>query len=275
MAMRKFNPTSPGRRGMSVRDFRELTAKAPEKSLTESLSKSGGRNNNGRITARHRGGGHKRQYRMVDFKRTKSGVPGKVVAIEYDPNRSADIALIQYADGEKAYILRPDRLEIGDQVISSAHADIKPGNCLRLKYIPVGTVIHNIELKPGKGGQMVRSAGVGAQLQAREGSYALIKLPSGEVRKVHVNCRATVGRIGNSEHGNMKLGKAGRARHLGRRPKVRGVAMNPVDHPHGGGEGRTAGGRHPVTPWGKPTKGKRTRNNKRSNVFIIKRRGRK
>lgn len=275
MAMRKFNPTSPGRRGMSVRDFRELTAKAPEKSLTESLSKSGGRNNNGRITARHRGGGHKRQYRMVDFKRTKSGVPGKVVAIEYDPNRSADIALIQYADGEKAYILRPDRLEVGDQVISSAHADIKPGNCLRLKYIPVGTVIHNIELKPGKGGQMVRSAGVGAQLQAREGSYALIKLPSGEVRKVHVNCRATVGRIGNSEHGNMKLGKAGRARHLGRRPKVRGVAMNPVDHPHGGGEGRTAGGRHPVTPWGKPTKGKRTRNNKRSNVFIIKRRGRK
>lgn len=275
MAMRKFNPTSPGRRGMSVRDFRELTAKAPEKSLTESLSKSGGRNNNGRITARHRGGGHKRQYRMVDFKRTKAGVPGKVVAIEYDPNRSADIALIQYADGEKAYILRPDRLEIGDQVISSAHADIKPGNCLRLKYIPVGTVIHNIELKPGKGGQMVRSAGVGAQLQAREGSYALVKLPSGEVRKVHVNCRATVGRIGNSEHGNMKLGKAGRARHLGRRPKVRGVAMNPVDHPHGGGEGRTAGGRHPVTPWGKPTKGKRTRNNKRSDVFIIKRRGRK
>ncbi len=275
MAIRKFNPTSPGRRGMSVRDMRELTQKSPEKALTSSLTKKGGRNNTGRITLRHRGGGHKRRYRQVDFRRNKTGVPGKVVAVEYDPNRSADIALIHYVDGDKAYILRPDKLGVGDQVVSSAHADIKPGNCLRLKYIPVGTVIHNVELKPGKGGQLVRSAGAGAQLQAREGSYALIKLPSGEVRRVHVNCRATVGRIGNSEHGNLKLGKAGRKRHLGRRPHVRGVAMNPVDHPHGGGEGRTSGGRHPVSPWGMPTKGKRTRSNKRSDKFIVKRRGNK
>ncbi len=275
MAIRKFNPTSAGRRGMSVRDFRELTSKSPEKSLTKALTKKGGRNNTGRITMRHRGGGHRRLYRLVDFKRIKAGVPGRVVAIEYDPNRSADIALIHYADGEKAYILRPDKLEVGDEVVSSAHADIKPGNCLRLKYIPVGTVIHNIEIKPGKGGQMVRSAGVGAQLQAREGKYALVKLPSGEVRRINVNCRASIGRIGNSDHGNMKLGKAGRKRHLGFRPKVRGVAMNPVDHPHGGGEGRTSGGRHPVTPWGQPTKGKRTRKNKRSDKFIVKRRGKK
>jgi large subunit ribosomal protein L2 len=275
MAIRKFNPTSPGRRGMSVRDYRELSSKSPEKKLTSPLTKKGGRNNTGRITLRRRGGGHKRRYRVVDFKRNKSGVPGKVAAIEYDPNRSTDIALIHYADGEKAYILRPDKLEVGDQVVSSSQADIKPGNCLRLKYIPVGTIVHNIEIKPGKGGQMVRSAGVGAQLQAREGKYALVKLPSGEVRKVHVECRATVGRLGNSDHSNLKLGKAGRARLLGRRPKVRGVAMNPVDHPHGGGEGRTSGGRHPVTPWGVPTKGKRTRSNKRSDKFIVKRRGKK
>jgi large subunit ribosomal protein L2 len=275
MAIRKFNPTSPGRRGMSMRDYRELTDKAPEKKLTSPLTKKGGRNNTGRITLRRRGGGHKRRYRAVDFKRNKVGVPGKVAAIEYDPNRSTDIALIHYADGEKAYILRPDKLEIGDEVISSSQADIKAGNCLRLKYIPVGTIVHNIEIKPEKGGQMVRSAGVGAQLQAREGKYALVKLPSGEVRKVHVECRATIGRLGNSDHSNLKLGKAGRARNLGRRPKVRGVAMNPVDHPHGGGEGRTSGGRHPVTPWGVPTKGKRTRKNKRSDKFIVKRRGKK
>jgi len=275
MAIRKFKPTSPGRRGMSQRDYRELSPVRPEKKLTTALSKSGGRNNKGRITVRHRGGGHKRRYRIVDFRRDKVGVPAKVATIEYDPNRSADIALLHYADGEKRYILAPEKLSIGDEVVSSAHADIKPGNCLRMRHIPVGTVIHNVELKPGKGGQMVRSAGAGAQLQAREGSYALVKLPSGEVRKVHTACRATIGRVGNSEQVHTNLGKAGRSRHLGRRPSVRGTAMNPVDHPHGGGEGRTAGGRHPVTPWGVPTKGKRTRKNKRSDPFIVKRRHKK
>lgn len=272
MAIRKYKPTSPGRRGMSVQDKRHLSSKAPEKRLTKPLSKTGGRNNAGRITARHRGGGAKRRYRVVDFKRVKTGVPARVAAIEYDPNRSANIALLHYADGAKAYILCPDKLNVGDQVVSSAHADIKPGNALKLKYIPLGTILHNIELKPGKGGQMVRSAGAGAQLQAKESGYALLKLPSGEVRKVHVECRATVGRVGNTDHGNLNLGKAGRARHLGRRPHVRGVAMNPVDHPHGGGEGRTAGGRHPVSPWGQPTKGKRTRKNALTDRFIVKRR---
>lgn len=272
MAIRKYKPTSPGRRNMSGQDRRTLSKKRPEKKLLAPLKKSGGRGNTGRITMRRRGGGHARSYRLVDFRRNKTGVPAKVVAIEYDPNRSANIALLHYADGDKGYILCPEKLQVGDEVVSSAHADIKPGNCLRLQFIPVGTIIHNIELKDGKGGQMVRSAGAGAQLQAKDGSYALIKLPSGEVRKVHVRCRATIGRVGNSEHGNLNLGKAGRARHLGRRPKVRGVAMNPVDHPHGGGEGRTSGGRHPVTPWGVPTKGKRTRRNKRSDKFIIKRR---
>ena len=257
---------------MSGQDKRSLSNKGPEKSLTKALSKSGGRNNKGRITTRRRGGGHKRRYRQVDFKRTKSGVPAKVMSIEYDPNRSANIALLHYADGDKGYILAPAKLEVGDEVISSAHADIKPGNCLKLLYIPPGTIVHNIEMKPGKGGQMVRSAGAGAQLQAKEGSYALLKLPSGEVRRVHVQCRATVGRVGNQEHGIVNLGKAGRARHLGRRPKVRGVAMNPVDHPHGGGEGRTSGGRHPVTPWGQPTKGKRTRKNRETDKYIVKRR---
>jgi len=257
---------------MSVRDFRDLTNKEPEKKLTSSLSKNGGRNNYGRITCRHRGGGHKRSYRLIDFKRDKAGVPARVAAIEYDPNRSANIALLHYADGDKRYILCPDKLEVGDSVISSSTADIKPGNSLKLKYIPPGTIVHNIELKPGKGGQMARSAGTGAQLQAKEGDYCLIKLPSGEVRRVHTNCTATVGRVGNTDHSNLNLGKAGRTRHLGRRPHVRGVVMNPVDHPHGGGEGRTSGGRHPVTPWGVPTKGKRTRSNKRSDKFIIKRR---
>jgi large subunit ribosomal protein L2 len=257
---------------MTRQDRRHLARKRPEKALTSALSKTGGRNNAGRITARHRGGGHRRRYRQIDFKRNKSGVPGQVVAIEYDPNRSANIALIHYVDGDKGYILCPDKLTIGEQVVSSAKADIKPGNCLRLQYIPVGTVVHNIEMKPGKGGQLARSAGTGAQLMAKEDDYALIRLPSGEVRRVHVRCRATIGRVGNSEHGNINLGKAGRSRHLGRRPKVRGVAMNPVDHPHGGGEGSTAGGRHPVTPWGVPTKGKRTRNNKSTDKFIVKRR---
>lgn len=272
MGIRKFKPTSPGRRGMSARDAQGLAKKGPEKNLTEPKAKTGGRNNYGRITCRHRGGGHKRRFRVIDFKRNKTGVPAKVASIEYDPNRSANIALLHYMDGEKAYILAPERMEVGDTVISAATADIKPGNCLRLKYIPAGTVIHNIELKPEKGGQLVRSAGVGAQLQAKEGDYALVKLPSGEVRRVHVNCRATVGRVGNSDHSNINLGKAGRSRHLGRRPSVRGVAMNPVDHPHGGGEGRTSGGRHPVTPWGVPTKGKKTRSNKRTDTFIVKRR---
>ncbi len=275
MAIRVFKPTSPGRRGMSSQDRRGLAKKRPEKALSKAILKSGGRNNTGRITLRHRGGGHRRRLRAVDFKRNKSGVPGTVMAIEYDPNRSANIALIYYADGEKNYVLCPDKLTVGEQIVSSARADIKPGNCLRLQYIPVGTIIHNIELKPEKGGQMARSAGVGAQLMAKETDYALIRLPSGEVRRVHVRCRATIGRVGNLDHGNVKIGKAGRARHMGRRPKVRGVAMNPVDHPHGGGEGRTSGGRHPVTPWGKPTKGKRTRNNRGTDKFIVKRRGKK
>ena len=275
MAIRVYKPTSPGRRGMSAQDRRGLAKKGPEKSLSRALTQKGGRNNTGRITLRHRGGGHRRRHRQIDFKRDKSGVPGIVVAIEYDPNRPANIALLNYADGDKAYILAPMKLEVGDEVVSSAHADIKPGNCLRLQYIPVGTVIHNIEIKPGKGAQMVRSAGAGAQLMAKESDYALVRLPSGEVRKVHVRCRATVGRVGNQDHSNIKLGKAGRRRHLGRRPKVRGVAMNPVDHPHGGGEGRTAGGRHPVTPWGVPTKGKRTRSNRGTDKFIVKRRGKK
>jgi large subunit ribosomal protein L2 len=255
---------------MGLQDRRDLTSKEPEKNLLVPLKKSGGRNNSGRVTAHHRGGGHMRHYRLIDFKRRKQGVPAKVVAIEYDPNRSAHIALLHYEDGEKSYILAPAKLEVGDVVVSSAHADIKPGNCLRLQYIPVGTIIHNLELKDGGGAQLVRTAGAGAQLQAKDGQYALVKLPSGEVRKIHVRCRATVGRVGNAEHGNLSLGKAGRARHLGRRPHVRGVAMNPVDHPHGGGEGRTSGGRHPVTPWGQPTKGKKTRSNKRSDRFIVK-----
>jgi large subunit ribosomal protein L2 len=272
MGMKKLKPTSPGNRNTIRPDFAEVTAGRPEKSLVVGKTRISGRNNVGNITMRRRGGGHKRRYRVIDFKRDKVGVPATVATIEYDPNRTARIALLHYADGEKRYILAPVGLGVGDTVVSSAHADIKPGNCLKIKYIPLGTILHNVELRPSKGGQLVRSAGVGAQLMAKEGKYATLRLPSGEFRKILMECRATVGQVGNSEHGNRKLGKAGRSRWLGRRPKVRGSAMNPVDHPHGGGEGRTSGGRHPVTPWGFPTKGKRTRSNKSTDQFIVKRR---
>jgi large subunit ribosomal protein L2 len=272
MVTRRVKPTSPGRRFQSYSSFEEITKKKPEKQLLRIIKKSGGRNANGRITARHRGGGHKRYYRIVDFKRDKIGIPAKVASIEYDPNRSARIALLQYADGEKRYILAPTRLSVGDSVMSGPEADIKPGNTLQLKNIPLGTQIHNIELRIGKGGQIVRSAGTYAQLMAKEDRYALVKLPSSEVRMVLLNCTATIGQIGNVTHENIDLGKAGRKRWLGKRPKVRGVAMNPVDHPMGGGEGRSSGGRHPCTPWGVPTKGYRTRKNKRTDKFIVKRR---
>lgn len=273
MAMKNYKPSSPGRRFARLVDSTKVITKStPEKNLTAPLSKSAGRNQSGHITVRHRGGGHKRRYRVIDFRRNKTGVPAKVAAIEYDPNRTAFIALLHYADGEKSYILAPQRINVGDEVISSAHADIKPGNSLRLKYMPTGTVIHNIELRPGKGGQMARSAGSWAQLMAKEGKYALLRLPSGELRRVLLTCRATVGSVSNREHENVSLGKAGRKRWMGVRPTVRGVAMNPVDHPHGGGEGRTSGGRHPVTPWGVKTKGKKTRTNKRTSKFIVKRR---
>ena len=272
MAVKRYKPTSAGRRDMSAATFDEVTKTTPEKGLLQPLTKSGGRNNSGRITSRHRGGGHKRKYRMVDFKRKKVGVPAKVAAVEYDPNRGARLALLHYVDGEKAYILWPQGLEVGSEVISSRNADIRPGNSLPLEFIPTGTLVHNIELRPRKGGQLARGAGCAAQLMAKEGKYALLRLPSGELRKVLATCRATVGQVGNTEHQNIKIGKAGRARWLGRRPKVRGVAMNPVDHPHGGGEGRSSGGRHPVTPWGVPTKGKKTRNNKRTNYLIVRRR---
>jgi large subunit ribosomal protein L2 len=272
MSLKSFKPTSAGRRFMTVLSSSDVTKDRPEKKLVAKLSKTGGRNNYGRITCRHHGGGHKQRYRIIDFRRNKVGVPARVVAIEYDPNRTCRIALVCYADGEKRYILAPEGLEVGMQVISSAHADIKVGNSLKLKYIPLGTEIHNIELRPGKGGQLVRSAGVAAQLMAREDGYALVRMPSGELRKINVECRASIGRVGLSEHSNVSLGKAGRTRWLGVRPSVRGVVMNPVDHPHGGGEGRTSGGRHPVTPWGIPTKGKKTRHNKVSSKFIVKRR---
>jgi len=272
MVTRRVKPTSPGRRFQSYASFEEITKKKPEKKLLKIIKKSGGRNANGRITARHRGGGHKRYYRIVDFKRDKIGIPAKVASIEYDPNRSARIALLQYADGEKRYILAPTRLSVGDSVMSGPEADIKPGNTLQLKNIPLGTHIHNIELRIGKGGQIVRSAGTYAQLMAKEDRYALVKLPSSEVRMVLLNCTATIGQIGNVTHENIDLGKAGRKRWLGKRPKVRGVAMNPVDHPMGGGEGRSSGGRHPCTPWGVPTKGYRTRKNKQTDKFIVKRR---
>ena len=275
MGIKRYKPTSAGRRGMSALTFDEVTKTTPERRLLRPLKKSGGRNNLGRITVRFRGGGHKRRYRMVDFKRAKVGVPAKVAAIEYDPNRTARLALLFYADGEKAYIIWPSGLRVGDDVISSRNADIRPGNCLPLMAIPTGTVVHNIELKPKKGGQLARGAGASAQLMAKEGKYALLRLPSGELRKVLATCRATIGAVGNAEQQNMDLGKAGRMRWLGRRPHVRGVAMNPVDHPHGGGEGRTSGGRHPVTPWGKPTKGKKTRNNKATDKLIVRRRNKK
>ena len=272
MALKNFNPTSPGRRHMTHLTFDEITKAKPEKSLTQPLKKTGGRDNRGRITVRFIGGGHKQRYRAVDFKRDKPGVPAKVAAIEYDPNRSARLALLHYADGEKRYILQPVGLKVGDTLVAGTNVDILPGNALPLKNIPLGTLIHNVELRPGKGGQIARSAGSSVQLVAKEGDYAQIKMPSGEIRKVAVVCMATIGQLGNIEHKNVAYGKAGRKRWLGRRPHNRGVSMNPVDHPHGGGEGKTSGGRHPVTPWGKPTKGAKTRNNKRTSQFIVKRR---
>jgi large subunit ribosomal protein L2 len=275
MSIKRYKPTSAARRQMSAPGFEEVTKSKPEKALLEPLKKSGGRNNHGHMTIRHRGGGHKRRYRVIDFKRNKFGVPANVAAIEYDPNRTARIALLHYLDGEKAYILAPSGLKVGDQIISSKTADIKPGNCLPLEFIPTGTVVHAIELRPEKGAQLARSAGVSAQLMAKEGKYALLRLPSGELRKVLNTCRATIGAVGNEEYQNILWGKAGRSRWRGKRPHVRGVAMNPIDHPHGGGEGRTSGGRHPVTPWGKPTKGYKTRNNKATNKYIVRRRNTK
>jgi large subunit ribosomal protein L2 len=272
MAMKKYNPTSPGQRGLVTVDRSGLYKGKPVKKLTEGLTKTGGRNNSGHITSWQKGGGHKRKYRMVDFKRRKTDIFATVDRIEYDPNRTAYIALITYEDGEQSYILAPQRLATGDKVISSTKADIKPGNALPLSSIPVGTIIHNVELKEGKGGQMARSAGTYVQLIGRDQSYSILKLASGEVRMVRSECMATIGAVSNSDQQNIKLGKAGRSRWLGRRPSVRGVAMNPIDHPHGGGEGKTSGGRHPVTPWGKPTKGKRTRSNKKTDRLIVRRR---
>jgi len=274
MAIKKYNPTSPGRRFMSVSAFEEITANAPEKSLLAPVRKSGGRNVHGRITVRHIGGGAKRKYRIIDFKRNKDGVPAKVATIEYDPNRTANIALLHYADGEKRYILAPLGLQVGDTIISGETADIKPGNALEIKNIPVGTMIHNIELKPGKGGQLARSAGGAAQLMAKEGAYAQVRLPSGEVRMIPMNAKATIGQVGNLDIANVNIGKAGRKRHMGVRPTVRGSVMNPCDHPHGGGEGKSPIGRPgPVTPWGKPALGHKTRGTKNpSNKFIVKRR---
>jgi large subunit ribosomal protein L2 len=271
MALRKFKPTSAGRRFMTVSTFEEVTKSEPEKSLTTSLKKTGGRNVNGRVTTRHQGGGHKRRYRIVDFKRRKDGIPAKVAAIEYDPNRSARIALLHYADGEKAYILAPARLAVGATVESGPAADIRPGNALPLENIPTGTMVHNVELKPGRGGQLARSAGSGIQLVAKDDGYGVLRLPSGEMRRVPLECRATVGQVGNVDHENQTGGKAGRSRWRGKRPAVRGSAMNPVDHPHGGGEGKSKGGRHPVTPWGVPTLGKRTRRkHKESDRLIVR-----
>jgi large subunit ribosomal protein L2 len=274
MAIRQYKPTSAGRRFGSVSTFEEITKTEPEKSLTRSLKRSGGRNNTGKMTARHRGGGSKRLYRIIDFKRNKFEVPGKVAAIEYDPNRSSRIALIVYRDGEKRYILAPLGLTVGMEIVSSDTADIKVGNSLKLRNIPVGTQIHAIELQPGRGAQIVRSAGTGAQLMAKEGKYALVRLPSGETRMVLLECRGTIGVVGNNDHENISLGKAGRKRHLGQRPHVRGVVMNPVDHPHGGGEGKAPVGRSgPMTPWGKPALGYKTRRNKSTSKFIVKKRG--
>jgi len=275
MGMRRLKPTNPASRFQDIPDFAELTRSEPYKPLTEGKKRVSGRNNKGRMTVRFRGGGHKRRYRIVDFRRDKHGVPAKVASVEYDPNRSARICLLHYADGEKRYILWPSGLQVGDEVLSGAEAPVNVGNALPLAKIPLGTIIHNIELKIGKGGQMVRTAGGGAQLMAKEGDYSQVKLPSGEQRRVHLNCYATIGRLGNSEHSNRSAGKAGRSRWLGRRPHNRGVTMNPVDHPMGGGEGKSSGGRHPCTPWGKPTKGYKTRNNKRTDGMIVRRRNRK
>ena len=272
MALKQYKPTTPGRRGVVLVDRSALWKGKPEKSLTEGLRGTGGRNNAGRITARRRGGGHKRRYRIVDFKRNKYDVQATVERLEYDPNRTAFIALIQYEDGERAYILAPQRLAIGDVIVSGRVADIRPGNAMPMQSIPVGTIIHNVEMKPGKGGQIARSAGTYAQLIGKDQGYAQLRLSSGELRAVRAECLATVGAVSNPDQQNIKLGKAGRNRWLGKRPSVRGVAMNPVDHPHGGGEGRTSGGRHPVTPWGKPTKGMRTRQNKKTDSLIIRRR---
>lgn len=277
MAIKKYNPTSPARRFMTVSDFAEITKKSPERSLLAKKDKHAGRNSYGRITVRHRGGGNRRKYRIIDFKRNKDGMPATVIGVEYDPNRSANIALVQYEDGEKAYIIAPIGLTDGDVVVSGEGADIKPGNALFIKDIPVGTLIHNIELYPGKGAQLVRSAGNSAQLMAKEGDYAQVRLPSGEVRMIRLDCKATIGVVGNQQHENVSIGKAGRKRHMGWRPTVRGVVMNPNDHPHGGGEGRSPIGRpSPVTPWGKPALGYKTRKNKKySDRFIIKRRNSK
>ena len=274
MGIKKYNPTTPGLRGMTVSTFEEITCDTPEKSLTVTLKKHSGRNSRGKITVRHRGGGYRPKYRIIDFKRNKDGIPGTVATIEYDPNRTANIALINYADGEKRYIIAPNKLTVGDVIESGAEADIKIGNALPLANIPVGTVIHNVELKPGKGGQLVRSAGNGAQLMAKEGQFAQVRLPSGEVRKVRIECRATIGEVGNLDHQNIQIGKAGRKRHMGIRPTVRGSVMNPNDHPHGGGEGKAGIGRvSPVTPWGKPALGYKTRKSKKaSDKYIVKRR---
>jgi large subunit ribosomal protein L2 len=272
MALKSFNPTTPGQRSLVIVDRSGLWKGKPEKGLTEGLKSKGGRNNNGRITARRRGGGHKRRYRVVDFKRNKFDVSATVERIEYDPNRTAFIALIKYEDGEVAYILAPQRIREGDKVIASKSADIKPGNAMPMQSIPVGTIVHNVEMKPGKGGQMARSAGTYAQIIGKDQGYAQLRLISGELRMVRAECMATIGAVSNPDQQNIKLGKAGRKRWLGKRPAVRGVAMNPIDHPHGGGEGRTSGGRHPVSPWGKPTKGKRTRSNKKTDRLIMRRR---
>ncbi len=273
MALKTYKPTSPGRRFQTASTFEEITKSKPEKSLVKALKKTGGRNNLGRMTSRHIGGGHKRKFRVIDFRRDKMDIPAKVAAIEYDPNRSSRIALLHYMDGEKRYILAPLGLEVGDNVISGEKEDIKTGNTIPLRNIPLGSLIHNLELKMGKGGQLIRSAGSYGQLMAKEGSYAQVRLPSGEVRKILMGCKATIGQIGNIDHENMSIGKAGRTRWLGKRPKVRGVVMNPVDHPMGGGEGRSSGGRHPCTPWGVPTKGYKTRKNRSSDKYIVKKRG--
>ncbi len=276
MGIKNFKPTSPARRFYSVSDFKEITKGVkPEKSLLEHQSNTGGRNVHGRITSRFRGGGHKQRYRIIDWKREKIGIQATVATVEYDPNRTARIALLTYADGEKRYILAPDGLAVGDKIVSSRNADIKPGNSMCLRYIPLGTTIHNIEMRKGKGAQMVRSAGSGAILMAKDGDYAQVRLPSSEVRMVHQDCHATIGQVSNVDHANISLGKAGRSRWLGRRPHNRGVTMNPVDHPMGGGEGRSSGGRHPCSPWGQLAKGLKTRNNKRTDGMIVKRRGQK
>ena len=276
MSIRKKKPRSPGVRFQTISGFDEITKSEPEKSLLVSISRSGGRNNNGRVTAKRRGGGHRKQYRIIDFKRGKDGIEAKVVGIEYDPNRSARIALLVYSDGEKRYIIAPAKLNVGDALVSGENAEIKIGNCLPLKDIPEGTLIHNIEMRPGKGAQIARSAGNGVQLMAKEGEYVTLKLRSGEVRLIHKNCRATIGIVGNSDHENVSIGKAGRVRWMGRRPRVRAVAMNPVDHPMGGGEGRSSGGRHPCSPWGQSAKGLKTRKvNKLSNKFILNRKKKK